>query len=412
MAEPHARRNFGRRLPAILIGSAVLLALLAGFGAGFGYARSASPILEAQPSPTASPAGEDYALLYEIRGLIESEYLKPEDAERTRLLYGAARGMVQALGDPNSAYEPPQEREANDSRWTGRYEGVGMYVDQKDGQLVVTAPIEGGPAARAGIRPSDVVLEVDGQSIAGLSLTAQTLRVRGPKGSIVTLTIRREGIAEPLRIPVIREEIRLISARGRLLDNGLGLLRISQFTEGTLEETRKALGELLAAQPPGIILDLRGNAGGLLNPAVETAGLFLGGGPVAHQAHANGETRTYSAPDGAPLTELPMIILVDRGTASASEVLAAAMRDKGRADLIGERTYGKSTVQYIHRLSDGSGLRITVAQWQAPSGKPIPSTGLDPDWPMAIPNPPDPNRDPVLESASLRLLARIAAGPR
>ena len=142
-------------------------------------------------------------------------------ADRQTLLYGAARGMVQALGDPNSVYETPRERELTSSRWTGRYEGVGMYVDQKDGEMVVTAPIEGGPAQKAGVQPGDVVLEVDGQSVGRLTLTEQTRLIRGPRGSTVTLTIRRAGLATPLRIPIVRDQVRIISARGRMLDSGL-----------------------------------------------------------------------------------------------------------------------------------------------------------------------------------------------
>ena len=415
MAAPDVDRRFGTRRAAALAVLGVVLALVAGFAAGLGYSRWTPQVVEAPtptPEATATPRTDEYALLAEIRGLIDAEYYRPADAAHQKLLYGAARGMVQALGDPNSAYEPPAEREAGDSRWTGHYEGVGMYVDQRDGQFVVTSPIEGGPAERAGIRPGDVILEVDGRSLAGMSLTDQILLVRGPKGSTVTLTVRREGTPGPLQIPVVRDEIRLISARGRMLDNGLGLLRISQFTEGTVDETRSALEGLLAAHPQGLLLDLRGNAGGLLRPAVETAGFFVGGGPVVSEAHADGEIKSYPAPDGPPLTDLPMLILVDRGTASASEILAASLRDRGRAELVGERTYGKNTVQYIHRLSDGSGLRLTVAQWHVPSGQPIPTTGLDPDVAVATPNPPQPDRDPVLESAAQRLLSRIAGTPR
>jgi carboxyl-terminal processing protease len=345
-----------------------------------------------------------------MRGIIETQFYRPASADRQRLLHGAARGLVQALGDPNSVYEPPAEREVGDSRWTGRYEGVGMYVDHRDGQMIVTAPIEGGPAELAGVRPGDIVLEVDGRSIVGMSLTEQVLIVRGPKGTTVTLTVRREGAPEPLRIPIVRDEIHLISARGRLLDNGLGLLRISQFTEGTPGEARVALDSLISAQPPGLLLDLRGNGGGLLEPAVQVGGMFLGGGPVVLEVHANGQQKPYVAPDGPPATELPMLVLIDRGTASASEVLAAALRDRGRADLVGERTYGKNTVQYIHRLSEGSGLRITVAEWHTPSGRLLPATGLEPDLPAAAPNPPEPNRDSVLEAAGQLLLSRIARG--
>jgi carboxyl-terminal processing protease len=399
----------GRLGIVVLVVAAV--AVVGGFLGGYGYARSSPPAPTApteasEPSPATPEAPADYALLYEIRGLIESEFYRPARADRQRLLHGAARGMVQALDDPNSVYEPPVEREIGDSRWTGRYEGVGMYVDHRDGQMVVTAPVEGGPADQAGVRAGDVVLEVDGRAVAGMSLTEQVLLVRGPRGTTVTLTVRREGAPEPLKIAIIRDEIHLVSARSRVLDNGLGVLRISQFTEGTVGEASAALESVLAAQPPGLLLDLRGNGGGLLEPAVQVAGFFLGGGPVVLEVHADGERKTYAAPDAAAAaTELPMVVLIDRGTASATEILAAALRDRGRADLVGERTYGKNTVQYIHRLSEGSGLRLTVAEWHTPSGHPIPQSGLVPDVSIA-PNPSEPSRDLIIEAASQRLLER------
>lgn len=410
-----------------LIGLGIVLALLGGFFLGY-YARRLPVALPGAMGGLPAAAG-DYALLDEVRGVIEEEFYQPASVDRQELIHGAARGMVQALGDPNSVYESPAEREANESRWSGRYEGVGMFVDQRDGLMVVTAPIEGGPAERAGVRPGDVLLEIDGRAVAGLSLTQQTLLIRGPKGSSVTLSVRREG-APSLQITIVRDEIRLISARGRMLDNGLGVLRLSQFTERTASEARAALDELLQAQPLGLLLDLRSNGGGLLEPAVEVAGFFLGGGPVVLESHPDGQEKVYDATAGPALTELPMLALVDRGSASATEVLAAALRDRGRAELVGERTYGKNTVQYIHRLSDGSGLRITVAEWRTPSGGPIPPTGLTPDWPVASPHP-DPSAssgqgplptgeavtlppgvDPVLEAAARLLLERLREGAR
>ena len=401
------RRLLRWRATPGLLGAVVVLALAGGFLLGL-TAPSLAPVQQVGlTTPTPVRPASEFSLLVEIRDLLRQEYYQPERADQEALLHGAARGMVQALGDPNSVYETPRERELASSRWTGRYEGVGMYVDQRDGQLVVVAPIEGGPAERAGILAGDLVLEADGQPLTGLTLPDQTRLLRGPRGSAVTLTIRRAGQPTLLHLAVVRDQVRLISARGQLLDNGLGLLKISQFTEGTPGEARAALDSLLASQPRGLLLDLRGNSGGLLEPAVQVTGLFLGSGPVVLERHADGEEKRYSAPDGPAATSLPLIVLVDRGSASASEVMAAALRDRGRAELAGERTYGKNTVQYIHQLSDGSGLRITVAQWHTPSGEAIPSTGLDPDWQIATPPNPPAGTDPVLETAAQRLLARI-----
>jgi carboxyl-terminal processing protease len=413
MNDLRTQHTRSRRLTAGLLAAGLLLALLGGFLAGLGASRWPAfgrPVAASSEAGPPQPAPE-YALLREIKGLIEGEYLRPETVDEQTLVYGAARGMVQALGDPNSVYETPSERELASSRWTGRYDGVGMYADQRDGEMVVTAPIEGGPAQKAGVQAGDVVLEVDGQSVSRLTLNEQTRLIRGPRGSTVTLTVRRAGAATLLQIPIVRDQVRIISARGRMLDNGLGVLRVSQFTESTAGELRTALEDLLARQPVGLLLDLRGNAGGLLEPAVQATGLFLGGGPVVLERHADGEEKRYVAPDGPASTSLPLVVLVDRGSASASEVMAAALRDQGRAELLGERTYGKNTVQYIHQLSEGSGLRITVAQWHSPSGQPIPATGLDPDWLIARPADTPADQDPVLEQAAQHLLARIQSTP-
>jgi carboxyl-terminal processing protease len=400
-----------RRVPLVAtLLVAIVVGLVAGFLFGYGLATGHLPALGAeQEPPAAAPVAHDYPLLDEIRGLIHSEYLRAAQVESDDLVHGAARGMVQALDDPNSVYESPEERKANESRWTGRYEGVGIMVDQKDGLLVVTAPIEGGPAAKAGVLPGDIILEADGRSLRGLTISQQSALLRGPKGTSVELTIRRDPQPGSFKLVVVRDEVKLISARSRMRPDGLAVLRISQFTEQTAEEARSALDSVLATRPSGLLLDLRGDPGGMLEPAVQATGFFLGPGPVVLETRATGEQKTYSTSEAALVGDLPIELLVDRGTASAAEVMAAALRDRGRVELLGEKTYGKSTVQYIHQLSDGSGLRLTVAQWHTPSGQPIPATGLVPDVLLEGPLTPREDNDPVLEQAAQRLLARVPA---
>lgn len=373
---------------AVVVG----LALLGGgFVAGFAYA---------------SRSVGDFALLDEIRGLIETSYYRPSDAEQRKLLQGAARGMVQGLGDVNSFYLAPTERELYDQQFTGKYEGVGIHVDQRDSQLIITGVLDGGPAARAGLRPRDIVLAADGRRLGGLAQGEQIFAIRGPQGTPVTLTIRREGAVDPFDVTLIREEIQRISVRSRMLDNGLAVLRISQFTDETVNEAGAALDSLLSARPRGLLLDLRNSEGGLIGPAVEIAGFFLGGGTVL-QTHARGQQATWDAPAGAPRTDLLMLVLIDRGTTSASEILAAALHDRGRAELVGERSFGKGTAQSVLRLSDGSGLRLTTAEWRSPTGRPLPTDGLEPDWPVVAPNPPTVDADPLLDAATGRLLALL-----
>lgn len=398
-----AIRSVHLPLPALLA-VVLLLGIVVGYALRHATPAPPLPALAALAAPAAGEAAAlaaeqqaEYALLREITGVLARDFFKPEEVEPEKLLHGAARGMVQALEDPNSLYETPAEREAGESRWTGRYEGVGMYVDQKDGKMVVTSPIEGGPAHKAGVRPGDVILKVNGQDLSGRTLTRQTLQIRGPKGTVVVLTIQRQGVVQPFDLAITRDEIRIISARERMIDD-VGVLRIAQFSENTPTEARAALETLLGQKPRALILDLRANAGGLLVPAVEVAGFFLGPGPVVQELRPTGEGKLYESPDNPALTDLPLLVLVDKGTASASEILAATLRERGRAELMGEPTYGKSTVQYLNKLSDGSGLRVTVAQWHTPSGAPIPASGLAPDRAFPFVAAADPSPDQVLEA--------------
>lgn len=392
---------------------ALLLALVGSWGAGavvgavhHDAVTRLLPSSADRPTPPDAPASSRFDVFWEAWATVNDEYLHRDVVEEQRLTYGAIRGMVQSLGDPNTLFQTPDERQADLASFTGRFQGIGAFIDARDGQIVITAPIEGSPAERAGVQPGDVVLAVDGQSIAGLSTQQVVARVRGPKGTVVALTLLRAGASLELRIE--RDEIPLISARGRVLEPEIGLLRITSFTERTDDEVASVLEALDRDGTRAMVLDLRGNPGGLLEPAVAVASRFVGSTPIVYQENARGDRYAYDRRADRPLVEWPMIVLVDRGSASASEVLAAALRDTGRAELVGQRTYGKGTVQYLHELSDGAGLRVTAARWISPGGQRIDREGLLPD--VVVDEPRSETDDPVMSLAVQHMRASIARG--
>lgn len=362
----------------------------------------------AQPTPAPSPPGErpSLDLFWEAWGTVQGEFVNRGALDEQRLVYGAIRGMVQSLGDPNTLFQTPEERQAEMSAFSGRFQGIGTYIDARDGRIVILSPIEGSPAARAGVQPGDVMLMVDGSDVSGLTTQQVTARVRGPKGTPVTLLLLRG--TETLELTIERDEIPLVSARGSVLETEIGLLRMTSFTERSDAEVAGALDTLIQQGVRALVLDLRGNPGGLLEPAVEVASRLTTESPIVWQENAEGQRYAYERRADRPAVDWPMVVLVDRGSASASEVIAAALRDAGRATLLGQRTYGKGTVQYLHQLSDGAGLRVTAARWISPGGTHLDQGGLEPD--IASTEPRTEDSDPALTTAVELLRQRLAGG--
>ena len=347
-----------------------------------------------------APARPSMDLFWEAWRTINDEFINPAALEEQRLVYGAIRGMVQSLGDPNTAFQTPEERQAEMSAFSGRFQGIGTYIDARDGRIVILSPIEGSPAARAGVQPGDIVLAVDGQDISGLSAQQVSAKVRGPKGTVVGLLLLRG--SETVELAIERDEIPLISARGSVPEPGIGLLRMTFFTERSDSEVAAVLDTFSQQGVQRLVLDLRGNPGGLLEPAVEVASRLTTANPIVWQENSEGQRYGYERRVDRAAVDWPMVVLVDRGSASASEVIAAALRDSGRATLMGQRTYGKGTVQYLHQLSDGAGLRVTAARWISPGGTQLDQGGLEPD--VVINEPRTEHSDPALTAAIQHLL--------
>ncbi|MCC7367029.1 MAG: S41 family peptidase [Chloroflexi bacterium] len=327
-----------------------------------------------------------FRVFWETWRIVERDFYDQNQIDHQKLIYGAIKGMVDAVGDPYTVYQTPTQREVSDTDLRGSFDGIGIQVDLKDNRLTVVAPIEGSPAEAAGFRPGDVVLEVDGKSLAGKTLNDTVNLIRGQRGTPVTLTVLRAGTTDPFPITVVRAEIKLKSVRARMMDDGVGYVRISSFSASTGTEMAAAVKELVSQQPRGLVLDLRNNPGGYLSTSVEAAAQLMNPGSVVlYQQSGNGDRKTYRTEGGGAGAQLPVVVLLNKGSASASEILAGALRDNGRAYLIGEKSFGKGTVQNVHELSDKSGLRVTTAQWLTPSENPIQGVGLAPDQVVDMP---------------------------
>jgi len=313
----------------------------------------------------------------EVLSQLEKNYVEPVDSDK--LVDGALQGMVNTL-DPHSAYMPPDVYREIQVDTKGEFGGLGIQIGMKDNRLVVIAPIEDTPADRAGVKAGDFITEIEGESTANMTLVDAVNKLRGPKGTKVALTLRREGEKSPIRVTLTRETIKIQSVKSRMLDDHIGYIRLTQFQEQTAADLHQALTQLLAQGAQSLILDLRNNPGGLLTSAVEVSEQFLPKDKLIVSIRGrNGAAEEYRANGDAPMTELPMIILVNAGSASASEIVSGALQDWGRAVLLGTTTFGKGSVQTIIALSDGSGLRLTTARYYTPKDRSIHGVGIVPD---------------------------------
>lgn len=369
--------------------SHILLATVAGVGIGFGFAHApqwlAAPAVPPPAVASTSPRAVGvHPLLDEVVGRIRREYVEP--VPEGAFDEAAIKGIVANL-DPHSAFLDAAEYDEMRAATTGSYTGVGIEVSASDGRVIVVTPIEGSPAARAGVRAGDVVLAVNDKPVAADHLDETIGRMRGVPGTNVRLAIGRPGEPEPLTFTLQRSEVHVHSVRAEPLPGDFGYIRITQFSDSTPDDLVQALSRLVHHAPNsafhplrGLVLDLRGNPGGVLESAVSVADAFLDEGLIVRADGRTSEARfEMSATPGDTLDGQPLVVLVDGGSASGSEIVAGALRDHGRATLIGERTFGKGSVQTVIPLRDGQALKLTTSRYFTPSGTSIHERGIDPD---------------------------------
>jgi carboxyl-terminal processing protease len=295
---------------------------------------------------------------------------------------GAIQGMLQALGDQHTAYMDPDEYQQATIPLQQEYDGIGAWVDTDAEFLTIVSPMPGSPAEAAGLKPGDQIIAVDGEDMTGIDGNLVIRRVMGPAGSKVVLTIRREvdGEEQVFDVEVIRAHITLPSVEGKMLDNGIAYVQIHRFAEDTRLELREILKELLDQKPTGLIVDLRYNPGGYLDTAIDVTSEFIGNGVIMYEQFGDGSRETYRARRGGLATEIPLVVIVNEGSASASEIMAGAIQDTGRGILVGTKTFGKGSVQDWIALSNNAGaVRVTIARWLTPNERLIHEIGIEPD---------------------------------
>lgn len=372
-------------------------------------------------APTVQPeqqaaTPEDLQLLFtpfwEAWNIVHTQYVdQPVDDQL--LMQGAIRGMMDALGDKQTFYMEPQLYESESTSLQGEYEGIGAYVDTDGDYLTIVSPIEGSPADKAGLKPGDKVIAIDGEDMTGVAPEQARLKVLGKEGTKVTLTIGREGEAEPLEVVITRAKITIYSAEGKMLENDIAYIDINTFGERTTQELRAALGTLLKQNPKGIIIDLRNNPGGYLTTAVEVSSEFIDEGVVLYEQYGDGRRDEHKALGRGQATDIPIVVLINEGSASASEILAGALQDYERARLVGVRSYGKGSVQNWVPLSSNQGAaRVTIAKWLTPKERAIDHLGLTPDvWVELTVEDFEAERDPQLDAAIKTLEAMLNKSP-
>ncbi|WP_342463248.1 S41 family peptidase [Ureibacillus sp. FSL K6-8385] len=327
---------------------------------------------------------EEFSQLYDAFDELKEKYYKEVDDEK--LIHGAINGMFEALDDPYSDYMEKDEAEQFNSDLSSSFQGIGAEIQERNGNIVVVAPIKNSPAEKAGLLPEDVIVSVDGKSLQGMSATEAVLLIRGKKGTPVTLTIKRGNSEDLIEMTIIRDDIPIETVYGEMGDDKIAHIRITTFSENTYEELKKLLEQYEADGMKSIVLDVRQNPGGYLNAAIEISNLFVDEGkPIVKLQSREGNPEVVLSEAGKKY-KYPIVVLVDNGSASASEIIAAALKESANATIVGTKTFGKGTVQTVTQLPDGSNLKYTTGKWLTPKGNWIHEKGISPDVEVPYPD--------------------------
>ena len=344
----------------------------------------------------------DFDLFWDVWESLEDQYYQQKEIADSDLFYGSIRGMVAALGDPYTIFFDPEQAQAFNQELQGTFEGIGAEIGIKHDRLTIIAPLPDTPAKKAGLRAGDKILAIDDVDTYNMFIDEAVRRIRGPKGSEVVLTVLSKDDTSPREVGIIRDKIIINTVSWEIVEGNKDLvyIRIFSFIEDAARDFKKEVDLILDQNPKGLILDLRSNPGGYLDAAVRIASFWIDNGPVVKERFADDKIELYKAQGAAKLKDLKTVVLVNGGSASASEILAGALRDYNKAIIVGEQTFGKGSVQDYSNLKDGSALKITVAEWLTPQGVSINKEGITPDIVVEMTKEDyNEDRDPQMEKA-------------
>lgn len=348
------------------------------------------------------PANLNYTSVEKVYDELRANY--DGKLEESKLMDGLKKGLVEASGDPYTEYMPPEDAEEFNGQLNGTFEGIGALLGKNEnGNVIIISPIDGFPAKKAGLQPRDVIVEINGEDALSLTTDQAVDKIRGPKGTTVKLRIIRDG-KEDLKFDIVREEINIPSVESKTLDGNIGYIKISRFGDDTTTLTREAAEKFTSSGVKKIVLDLRGNPGGYLESAVDVSSLWLDNKTVLQEKRDGVVIKTYKSRGESPLLGLPTVVLIDEGSASASEITAGALHDNKAASLLGTKSFGKGSVQQPQTLDNGALLKVTIARWFTPNGKNIDKEGIQPDQKVERTEADyEAGRDPQLDAAVQKL---------
>ncbi|HRY60457.1 MAG TPA: S41 family peptidase [Patescibacteria group bacterium] len=397
--DPKEKRNGSNRFIVVIVIMAFIANAIGFFIIGAYFATKSPDIVKQKLVNTQAPVKYkdiDFSRFWEAVGMLEAKYIG--DVDYSKLVDGAIAGMTASLGDPFTTYFDTKTLGLFNSEVTGTFEGIGAEVTARDGKLVVIAPLEGAPAEKAGVKPGDIIGLIDGKDVSSMTIDEAILMMRGKKGTEVKLSIIR-GTEKPIELTIKRDVINVKSVEYKQLDGGVAYVRVLRF-----DNTTKSLFDLFVSEikkngSKGLILDLRNNPGGYLDAAVDLSSEFIKDGPIVIEQYKDGRRDTINATGKGNFFDIPMNVLVNEGSASGSEIVAGAIKDLKRGLLIGEKTFGKGSVQEMTPLTTGGALKITVAKWLTPNGTTIDKNGLNPDIEVKYEDSSDINKDNQLDRA-------------
>lgn len=410
-----SRISLWRVLKIIISTTAVFVLVAGAFYFGLDIGRQQPEIILVQGVINLEESNEDqidFNNFWKTWNIIKSKYVDVDEIDNQNLVYGAISGLIKSLDDPNSNFMRPSDAKRFGEDISGEFSGIGAEIGIRNDQLKIIAPLKDTPADQAGLRSGDKILKVDDTLTNNLNINEAVKIIRGEMGTTVVLTILRNGWEKPKEIPIIRDVIQIPTIDWEMKENGIAYIHLYNFYENAPFLFYKASVEIAFKGAKGIILDLRDNPGGYLNGAVNIAGWFFEPGTtvVSEEFRSNGEDkRVFEASGNGFFTDTPVVVLINQGSASASEILAGALRDNREVKLVGKHSFGKGTVQEIHNLNDGSMVKITVAHWVLPNGQIIEDNGLTPDYEIDLTDEDiEADRDPQLDKAIQLLSEELA----